>query len=806
MYLSKTYSNLSFQVSEKINEGEKNIILKTVSGEKIENDEQFQIFGEGNELNIQGRTQRAVFNGVYGLLKEIGWSFYLSFEVPPSTPKPFVFSDFQISNSPLKEKRIIFNWHNFMSGCSSWDLEQWEKWIDNSSRIGFNTVMVHAYGNNPIQSFSFNGKEKEIGYLTTSLKGRDNGAQHVNDVRLMHGGEIYSDYVFGAKAAKVPDENRRSAATSLMQKVFKHADKKEMDVCFAIDLDTWMANPQNIINTLPKESLLQVSGYNVVNPEHPDGRKYYMAQLEKLLSDYPEISMLAAWIRNPYIGINSPVSIWFNFDSNQLPETWRKEYFEILKQHPEFNDENPFPGLYAISKVLETYREILDELRPDVELTLGSWRYNICKYADPFIPDFCGLMPLDYDIVLGTPVVLKELEEVGANRRLYPIAWAHHDDHRYLGRPYKPWANLASKLDKINAPGFGIIHWTTHPLDLYFTNSANQVWQNSKNEGLGRTIESYAESLLKSKDENLHLYFQRWFTDAPMFGRETSQDFIPVSEDYQLDGYTSALEVVEKARKRLELLENVNIEALNEQGRKEYQYQVGMEKFIISFFENHHNIHSAYTFIDEGKITQSIPFIKKTLPEESIEIYANTISDYGATKGEKGVLITLNLQWLPDYIDVKQRAGLEPLRVNFQPTSHDPLARGAGKYTFFIDDEKNYWNSLGEQELGIQAKTNGAVPLKKLTDSWIEINSPVTIPLQTMRNFNLPEGKYSLKLLFVDGGTKAKVKVSENGSIVSMQMDKGILIESKGNNMTMEIYPDGEKLLLAGMIISPENF
>ncbi len=490
LYLSKTYSDISFQVSDIKMEGEENIILKTVLDENHANDEQYQIIGEGNELIIQGKTPRAIFNGVYGLLKEIGWSFYLSFEVPPAKPKPFVFSDFQLSDSPLKGKRIIFNWHNFMSGCSTWDLEQWEKWIDNSSKTGFNTLMVHAYGNNPIQSFSFKGKEKEVGYLTSSVKGRDNGAQHVNDVRLMHGGEIYSDYIFGAKAAKVPDEQRRSAATSLMQKVFKHANQKEMDVCFAIDLDTWMANPQNIIKTLPQESLLQVSGYNVVNPEHPDGRNYYKAQLEKLLTDYPEISMLAAWMRNPYIGMDSPVSIWFNFDSNQLPPSWQKEYFEILRQHPELNNENPFPGLYAISKVLETYREILDELRPDVELTLGSWRYNICKYADPFIPECCGLMPLDYDIVFGNPETLEELEEIGAKRKLYPIAWAHHDDHRYLGRPYKTWANFDSKLDRINAPGFGIIHWTTHPLDLYFTNTVNQVWQNSKNEDLEKSIEN----------------------------------------------------------------------------------------------------------------------------------------------------------------------------------------------------------------------------------------------------------------------------------------------------------------------------
>ena len=57
--------------------------------------------------------------------------------------------------------------------------------------------MVHAYGNNPMQSFSLNGKDKEIGYLTTSQKGRDWGAQHVNDIRLMYGGELFSEFEYG---------------------------------------------------------------------------------------------------------------------------------------------------------------------------------------------------------------------------------------------------------------------------------------------------------------------------------------------------------------------------------------------------------------------------------------------------------------------------------------------------------------------------------------------------------------------------------------------------------------------------------
>jgi len=804
-YLSNTYPDESFISSDKKVEGAKNIILEVTSTGELENEEAYKIFGDNDQLVIQGETPRAIVNGVYGLLKELGWSFCLSFEVPPAEVKPLDFSVIKVENAPLKEKRIIFNWHNFLSGCTGWDFDQWQQWIDNSSKIGFNTIMVHAYANNPMQSFSLNGQEKGLGYLTTSLKGRDWGAQHVNDVRLMQGGKIYTEYEFGSQAAKVPEGERSIAATSLMKKVFKHATKKSMNVCFAIDVDTWMANPQNLINTLPGEALLEIGGYNTVNPEHPEGKKYYKAQLKKLLTDYPEITMVAAWMRYPQ---KSPGqgSIWLGYNSQTLPEKWRKEYFEILKQHPELKDEPPYAGLFAISKIIKIYHEILSEIRPDIELVLGSWRFDYPKQANPFMPDYCGFIPLDYEKVLDKPEVLEELSEVGKARNLYPIVWAHHDDHRYIGRPYKPYKQFNALLNKTNANGYGIIHWTTHPLDLYFNNTEHQVWKNSENESLGKTSKDFALSLLKSEDEHLVSYYVDWFSNAPMFGRETTDYFMRADEEYQLEGYNSSLEVVERAKNRLKILEKVNIQAINDQGLKEYNYQVGMEKFIISFFNNHYNIHRAFILLEDGKREEAIQFVKKLKPEKSIKLYAKTIAEFGATKGEKGILLSLNLRWLPDYIDVRQRAGLEPIRINFQPTSHDSLAQGTGHNTYFIDEEENLWSAFGEKELDIKTMTNGSRPLKKVTDSWIEISEETILPIKTMLNFKLYANTFEISLIPVAGSASCNIDFLQDDNVISSfllyEFGSGFVSSVQLNgNLSVKISPINGIVKLAGVIV-----
>ncbi|HEC03088.1 MAG TPA: hypothetical protein ENI81_06070, partial [Phycisphaerales bacterium] len=135
---------------------------------------------------ILGRESRGAIYGVYNLLEKLGCGFYLSYDAFPAELRGgFSFDGWELSDAPLVRDRIVFNWHNFLSGCSTWNLPDWERWITQSQKMGYNGVMVHAYGNNPMVKFSFNGVDKPVGYLSTTQKGRDWSTQHVNDVRRL---------------------------------------------------------------------------------------------------------------------------------------------------------------------------------------------------------------------------------------------------------------------------------------------------------------------------------------------------------------------------------------------------------------------------------------------------------------------------------------------------------------------------------------------------------------------------------------------------------------------------------------------
>ena len=101
------------------------------------------------------------------------------------------------------------------------------------------------------------------------------------------------------------------------------------------------------------------------------------------------------------------------------------------------------------------------------------------------------LIGLDYNVLhdrpqLGDDESRKVLRDVAAHRPVIPVIWAHHDDGNYIGRPYTPLAGFGTKLADAQASGFGIIHWTTRPLDLFFKSHAEQVWSATKDDRCGR--------------------------------------------------------------------------------------------------------------------------------------------------------------------------------------------------------------------------------------------------------------------------------------------------------------------------------
>jgi len=90
---------------------------------------------------IAGADARGAVYGVYALLEKLGCGFYLSCDaLPPARTEPFTFDGWTLSSAPTVRDRFVFNWHNFLSGCSMWNLADWNRWTDQSQKQGYNGI------------------------------------------------------------------------------------------------------------------------------------------------------------------------------------------------------------------------------------------------------------------------------------------------------------------------------------------------------------------------------------------------------------------------------------------------------------------------------------------------------------------------------------------------------------------------------------------------------------------------------------------------------------------------------------------
>jgi hypothetical protein len=695
---------------------------------------------------VAGESSRATLYAVDALLEKLGFGFYLSYNTTPApTQGAFSFAGWELEDAPIAGERLIFNWHNFLSGCSSWNLEDWQQWITQAERLRFNTIMVHAYGNNPMFSFSLNGATKPLGSLTNSRSGRDWGTEDVLDVRKIVGGEgLFNGPVFGADASMVADKDKVQAATALMRNVFRFAAERGMGIAFALDIDSAAANPQNVIATLPASArfkTLYVSHepgvppefyrLELADPDSKEGYLYYKSEIEQLLKLYPQITQVAVWFRG------APASPWTSLKPEDFPVAWREEYRAAITANPALKDDPCAPGMFAMGKVAKAFRKALDETgHTQLTLAAGSWGFDYLPSADAFMPAGTTLMPLDATYEFPSDPVQESVRAVGRHRPVAPIVWAQHDDREYAGRSYVPFAGLGSMLQWSNSAGYGVIHWTTRPLDLFFKNVADQVWTGSEDESLDTTAAEMAKRTFGSEAQELgKRYLLDWSYNAPAFGRETSDKFISLT----LDAENEAM----GAKARLELLKRMEPLAQNAADRDWVGYFEDWERYARGVFEAQSALQKSEAALKAGDVALARREIAAPTPESAIEQYSKTIRHGTTSWGEKGILISMNLRWLPYFEAQRQAVGIEPLQVEFEPTFQDAFAQQPGNYTFDFDRSKHVIGVLGSSQLGTEVHEfeSGAG-----CASGIEVKSTTPLTIGGLAGTSLPDGWYRLKL------------------------------------------------------------
>ncbi len=146
----------------------------------------------------------------------------------------------------------------------------------------------------------------------------------------------------------------------------------------------------------------------------------------------------------------------------------------------------------------------------------------------------------------------------------------------------------------------------------------------------------------------------------------------------------------------------------------------------------------------------------------------------------------MNTRWLPHYARFRQQLGMEPVRYNFAPTSHDPLAQSRGTFTFHFDRDRTLWQTLGTQETGCRTVAVEDPALAgSQTDVYragIELDSPLRLALAPIlysqargriAKGELGAGRYRLTLFWLDRRSSASEKQAVSVALAAEEKPAG---------------------------------
>lgn len=590
---------------------------------------------------ICGKDSRAVLDGIYALLEQqLGYGFYLHRNATESADREaFTFKKWDLKARPLVQERLCFNWYNFISGVTSWNLPDYKHWIRQAARMRYTDVMLHTYGWGPFTQFTHNGVTKKVGHLQNTAFGDHWGNTHTADIRKLLGGAAFAGEgpIFGADVSKVgqgdiTEENRVEHAKAMLNEAVDYAvNTVGMDFNWSFDVDTLDGNPQNIIATLPESARFKVGENWLARPDTEEGYRYFRKIIETTMGDFPALTKITIWWRHKNNHAFGGLSLTMKPD--ELPAEWRAAY-----ETAPADAQNAFgPAHVYHAQLARAFRRALDELgHHKVKLGYGTWSredsHESLLSANHFMPREMTCYALDYHMVFGQRQDYRDqLAKMGAKRSLVVIEWAQHDDGGYLGRPYLPPADFAAKLEQTACSGFGVIHWMTRPLDLFFKNLQNQVWSHTTNEPIKVSCQKMAIDFFgKPQSAAMAEYLHAWATTAPQFGRETGTG---LGKPGSVGDYGSVENHDERAAgcdRRIALLDRVDTTQLSPRALDAWHYFRGHEEWIKLF-------HLAQKDWD------------RDLQEKTIQKYIEKTSrDGGMTRGEKGVLIQHHLKWLKD--------------------------------------------------------------------------------------------------------------------------------------------------------------
>ena len=432
---------------------------------------------------VAGADSAGAVQGVYGLLRELGFGFFLGSETVPSS-LPARLPTGRVVKAPALGIRGVLPWYNFFNSPTTWDPVDHRTFVDQLVRCGANFVGFHTYEGEPFAGI-IKGDKVIGGSRLLSTATRTWGTVPTKTADFGFGiGNLYAQEYFGAATTELPGPVTEvvKCEQDILRDALNYAKARDLKPCIGFEI---RRNPMN-----PQETEGFLAQFNHVLVQYPGAEYIWLWQ--------PETQGAKGYDRTDRGKDGAAFDALCNFGLE------RREIFKRVVDEAE--------GIPPFFEKTEEGRinRAMEGARLE-QYAMLAWRaLQRREHAPRLVISGWGgdrrLLSAEYyaglDQVLPKDVVFSSLDLIGPIRRVdkvygalssdrqrWPIPWLENDGDQWMPQPYVDiYQDLMKDLISGGSQGVLGIHWRTRCIEENFQFLVDCAW----NPGL-RAEEFYAD-------------------------------------------------------------------------------------------------------------------------------------------------------------------------------------------------------------------------------------------------------------------------------------------------------------------------
>jgi hypothetical protein len=360
-------------------------------------------------------------------------------------------------------------WHNFLSGPTAWNEEDYERYLERLKALGLNFVGFHCYTGGaeryapyvePMIRIEYRDVVPLAGFDTSStarwgyrpLLVRDFAFGTSELFELPPGAKA-----FGARCAilATDNEDRYRRAQLLIRRVLEMAHERQIQMAIGFEFGI---HPPEFSSIVPPDSWIR--GAMLPDPTHPASIEILRATIDDVLKAYPGIDWIWLWLHEHTMHVGQARL------SGSFQDLYDKEASLFGRDG---GDGAKFTGVWSLAYVREAY-SYLRRRSPKVKVAIGGWGGGaqlpaILQGLDKVLPKDIVFTCLNSN--QGWSSQPEFLAEIAKDRPVWAIPWLEGDAKLWHPQPrvklMREHVKLAAaqKLDGVVA-----IHWRTEETRL----------------------------------------------------------------------------------------------------------------------------------------------------------------------------------------------------------------------------------------------------------------------------------------------------------------------------------------------------